>query len=89
MVPGEKSLGATSCPPKRTCRNKAILGSIPPALLPDGQEVEGLLVGSPFWEMLIHQGLEADVVGALQKMHEFVDHNVFEALRGLPGEVGI
>jgi len=53
------------------------------------QPVEGLLVGAPFWEVLVHESLEAGVVGCFQQVHELVDYDVFEALGGLFGELGV
>lgn len=54
--------------------------------MPDGQAVESFPAGTPFGEMLVHQGLESDVVGGFQQVYEFVDH---EALGGLFGEIGV
>lgn len=55
----------------------------------DGQAVEGLLVGAPFGVVLVHEGLEAGVVGGFEQVDQFVDDDVFEALGGLFGEVGV
>ncbi len=55
----------------------------------DGQAIQSVLVGSPFGHELVHEGNEAGVVGRFEKVHEFVDDEVFEALGGLFGEVGV
>jgi hypothetical protein len=54
-----------------------------------GQAVEGLLVGTPFRVVLVHEGLEAGIVGGFEQVYQFVDDEIFEALGGLLGEVGI
>ena len=60
-----------------------------PALLTHGKAVEGFPVGAPLGVVLVHQGLEASIVGGFQEMHQLVNNDVFEALGGLFGEVGI
>ena len=42
----------------------------PPALMPDGQAVEGFPVGAPFRVVLVHEGLEAGVVGGFEQGEE-------------------
>jgi hypothetical protein len=65
------------------------LSSVLPGLVADGQAVQSVPVGAPFGEVLVHEGLEAGVVRGFQKVHELVDHDVFEALGRLFGEIGV
>ena len=58
-------------------------------LVADGEEVEGMLVGAPCGEVVIHECDEAGVVGGFDEVEEFVDDEVFEALGGLFGEVRV
>lgn len=41
--------------------------------MPDGQAIEGLLMGTPLGHVVIHEGDEASVVGGFQEVHQFVD----------------
>jgi hypothetical protein len=52
--------------------------SIAPALVPDGQALQGLAVGLPFGHELVHEGDEAGVVRGFKEMDHFVDDEVFE-----------
>ena len=63
--------------------------SIRPGFVPNRQAVEGVSVRTPLRQVLIHQGLESCVVGGFQQVHELVDDDVFEALGGFFGEIGI
>ena len=70
-------------------REKVLRGSIPPALLPHREPVECLAVSLPLWHEAVHQSDEPGVVGGLQQVNQFVDNDVFEALAGFLGEIGV
>lgn len=59
--------------------------SIAPTLVPDGQAVESLPVGTPLGHVVIHECGEAGIMGGLQEVNQFVDHEIFEALGRLLG----
>ena len=53
------------------------------------QAVEDVTTELPLGHELIHQRHEAGVVGWLQQVDHLMDHDVFEALAGFLGEVGV
>lgn len=46
-------------------------------------------MGLPLGHELVHEGDEAGVVRGLQKVHQFVDDEVFKTLGRFLGEVGV
>lgn len=50
---------------------------ITPALVTDGQAVEGVPGGTPLGVVLVHEGLEAGIVSRFDQVHELVDDDVF------------
>ena len=53
---GSSILGGTDVPPNmKVMETEPSYCSIPPAFLPDGQAVEGLLMGTPFRMVLVHE----------------------------------
>ena len=57
--------------------------------MPDGKAVEGIAVPAPVGHVMVDEADEAGVVGRLDEVDEFVDDDVFEALRRLFSEVCI
>ena len=63
--------------------------SVGPWLVTYWQAVEDVTTELPLGHELIHQRHEAGVVGWLQQVDHLMDHDVFEALARLLGEVGV
>ncbi len=53
------------------------------------QAIEYLPTMFPVGHELAHQGLKPLVVGRLQDVDHFVDHDVLQALRRLLGQIGV
>lgn len=62
---------------------------VSPALMPDGESIEGCAPKTPLREKMIYEGGEAAVVGGFKQVSHFMHHDVFQALDWLLGKVGV